>query len=113
MNAPWHVPGQISLLDDPIEAQFIAFHHANPEVYDTLLVLAERWQRAGHLKVGIGMLFEIVRWERGLHLDEYDGEQFRLNNNYRSRYARLLMANNPHLAGFFETRALAGEASWM
>lgn len=110
MNAPWHVPGQISLLDDPIEAQFVAFHHRNPEVYDTLLVLANRWQEAGHDRVGISMLWEIVRWERGLSCE--DGSTFRLNNNYRSRYARLLMANHPHLAGFFETRSLTGEASW-
>lgn len=109
----WAVPGQLALLEDPIEAQFIDFHHAHPEVYVSLVALARRWKNAGHPKVGIGMLFELVRWERGLTLGT-DPAGFKLNNNYRSRYARLIMANERDLAGFFDTRQLHtdGGTSW-
>ncbi len=106
----WAAPGQISLLEDPLEAQFIAFHHAFPGVYVTLVDLAYQWKDSGHTRVGIGMLFEIIRWNEGIR--RTDTEQFRLNNNYRSRYARLIMANCPDLAGFFELRALAVGTSW-
>lgn len=96
---------QLSLLEDPIEVQFLAFHRDHPEVYDALRDLALDLQRKGHQRCGIGMLFEVLRWTwmtQGLH----DEDGFKLNNNYRSRYARLLMANEPRLYGFFHTREL-------
>ena len=108
----WAEAGQISLLEDPLEAQFIAFHHSCPGVYTTLVDLAYSWKDSGHSKVGIGMLFEVIRWNQGIRGADHEG-QFRLNNNLRSRYARLIMANCPDLAGFFEVRSLAADASWI
>jgi hypothetical protein len=96
---------QLSLLEDPIEVQFQAFHHAHPEVYEQLHELALELRNQGHRRCGIGMLFEVLRWT-WMRSGIRDEDGFRLNNNYRSRYARLLMANDPRLAGFFETRAL-------
>jgi len=56
------------------------------------------------------MLWEVLRWNR--FLATADPEAWKLNNNYHSRYARLLMTNNPELAGVFELRELkeSGEA---
>lgn len=95
---------QLGLFDDPIDAAFRAFHHQHPEVYRELAALARQWKAAGHNKVGMAALFEVLRWQRGLATRDVDG--FKLNNNFRSRYARLLMANEPDLNGFFETREL-------
>jgi hypothetical protein len=33
-------------------------------------------------------------------------EEYKLSNDYRSRYARLIMEENEDLRGFFRTRAL-------
>lgn len=96
---------QLTLLDDPIEVQFLAFHHEHPEVYGALRDLARDLRRKGENKAGIGMLFEVLRWNR-IMAGIRDEDGFRLNNNYRSRYARLLMANEPDLVGFFDTRQL-------
>lgn len=96
---------QLALIEDPIEVAFIEFHHQNPQVYDSLITLAERWKTAGHSKVGIKMLFEVLRWEHGLS-GVKDSDGFKLNNNYTSRYARLIMANNPHLSDLFDVRRL-------
>lgn len=96
---------QLTLLADPIDEQFLAFHHAHPEVYEALHDLALQLRRRGESKAGIGMLFEVLRWNR-LMAGVRDEDGFKLNNNYRSRYARLLMANDARLAGFFDTRAL-------
>lgn len=41
---------------------------------------------------------------RSRSLTERFGDEYKLNNDYRAFYARLLMANEPELAGFFETR---------
>lgn len=95
---------QMTLLADPIDVDFAEFHRTHPEVYDELLRLARRWRAAGHTRCSINMLFEIVRYESGL-LSASNGAPA-LNNNLRSRYARLLMWNEPDLAGFFETRQL-------
>jgi hypothetical protein len=53
----------------------------------------------------------VLRWQR--HIDGLpdEHEAFLLNNNYTSRYARLLMELNPELAGIFETRELHASAA--
>lgn len=57
--------------------------------------------------MGIAMLWERMRWELTVETDSVDlGDDFKLNNNYRSRYARLIMNNEPDLAGFFDIRRL-------
>ena len=83
---------------------FKAFHKKNPYVYQKLCSMAKEWQNAGHSKVGIKMLFEVLRWQHGLK--KMDTEEFALNNNYAPHYARLLMAENSELEGLFELRTI-------
>jgi hypothetical protein len=87
-----------------IDRAFAEFHAANPDVYRCLVSLARDLRARGHQRLGIGMLFEVVRWQR--HMTTVDADGFKLNNNYRSRYARLIMADEPDLAGAFELREL-------
>ena len=88
-----------------IQHQFEDFHASNPFVYEALEALAERLVRRGRQKVGIGMLFEVLRWQWAMQTDDPSSD-YKLNNNYRSRYARLLMENHPEWVGLFETREL-------
>lgn len=88
-----------------IQETFEAFHTANPWVYDALVTLARQRRRAGHLRVGIGMLFEVLRWEYDMRVESASAD-WKLDNNLRSRYARLIAANEPDLAGMFELREL-------
>lgn len=83
---------------------FEAFHTANPWVYDALVTLARDLRARGHERVGMKMLFEVLRWNWMLTTSSPDG--FKLNNNMTSRYARLIMDNEPDLAGVFELREL-------
>lgn len=99
--------GQLSFLPDPIDQRFIAFHHANPAVYHRLVGLAREWKAAGHGRCSMGMLFEVLRYDAGLRTKSADG--LKLNNDFRSRYARVISANEPDLRELFETRALASE----
>jgi hypothetical protein len=90
-----------------IEEAFLLFHERNPHVYAELVELARRAARRGVTRLGIGMLFEVLRWRHSLRTG---GDPFKLNNNYRSYYARLIMLRERDLAGIFETRRLhAGE----
>lgn len=93
--------------DEILDAQFAEFNQANPHVYWTLLRLAREARARGRTKVGIKMLYEVCRWE--MTLQTSGDEEYKLNNNFTSRYARLLMQHNPELAGFFEIRAMASE----
>lgn len=86
-----------------IEEAFLRFHAANPHVYRELVALARRAKRRGARKLGVGMMFEVLRWRHTLRTG---GDEFKLNNNYRSYYARLIMLRERDLAGIFETRRL-------
>lgn len=89
-----------------IQQQFEEFHFRHPTVYIGLCRLARRAKAAGRDVMGMGMLFEVLRWEWIISGLPDEAEEFKLNNNYRSRYARLIMEQEPDLGGFFPIRAL-------
>lgn len=91
---------------ETIQARFERFHQHNPVVYTILVRLAREFiaKRTGH-QCGIGMLWEVVRWNCYLTIDDPNSE-FKLCNDYRSRYARLMMAQEPDLQDTFELRTL-------
>jgi hypothetical protein len=89
--------------EDTIEQAFWRFHTENPQVYRELVVLARRARSRGVDRLGIGMLFEVLRWRHTLRTG---GDEFKLNNNYRSYYSRLIMLTEADLTDVFETRRL-------
>ncbi len=89
-----------------LSERFLVFHYKNPKVYDALVRLARRAVARGKDRIGIGMLWEVMRWEMWLDVD-VASEDFKLNNNYRSMYARMIMKTEPDLADVFETRKLS------
>jgi hypothetical protein len=86
-----------------IDEQFRDFHEANPHVFNNLRTLALRLKQQGRTRIGMKMLFEVLRYQYLIHTE---GDAFRLNNNYTSRYTRLLCEKEPSLGGLFETRSL-------
>lgn len=90
-----------------LEQQFQAFHADNPHVYRSLRRLALDLRARGVRKYGIAGLFEVLRWQHAMTTTDPSSD-FKLNNNFRSFYSRILMDNEPSLAGFFETR----EQTW-
>lgn len=87
-----------------IFSDFAIFHTKHPEVYINLVKLARDLKARGHAKGGIGMLWEVLRWQWFMTRDA--DEDFKLNNNYRSHYARFIMDNEADLKGFFDLREL-------
>lgn len=94
---------QVTMFDAGLDAKFADFHAKNPKVYTELVELAMQAHRKGRRKIGIGMLFEVLRWNRFITTTDPD---FKLNNNYRSRYARMIMHDYPELNGLFDLREL-------
>jgi hypothetical protein len=89
-----------------IEQRFLAFHAANPHVLAELLKLARRAKGRGVSRIGIRMLWEVLRWQ--LTVETYDpaGDPYKLNDHFHSRYARLLLEADPSLEGLIELREL-------
>lgn len=90
-----------------IEVQFLAFHAMNPWVYERLIAMTRDLKDRGHTRIGMAMLFEVLRWQAAMSTVHAD--DFKLNNNFRSRYARKIMADHPDLDGIFETRTLTAD----
>ena len=90
-----------------IEDRFLAFHHANPQVYSELVSQARLLKSSGCRCASIALLYERLRW---LHFIATQGEEeFKLNNDFRALYARLIMDQETDLHGIFKTRKRAGE----
>jgi hypothetical protein len=94
------------MTDGTIEQRFLRFHGAHPEVYAEMVRLTRRLVQAGHRRVGVKMIWEVMRWRRMWRGLPDPLEDYKLCNDYHSRYARLIMAQEPDLVGIFRTRRL-------
>lgn len=89
---------------ESIQQRFEAYHAAHPEVYAALVRFThEAKQTSPH--AGIRMIWERMRWFMYIERRQADSE-FKLNDHFTSRYARLIMEQEPDLAGVFELRGL-------
>jgi hypothetical protein len=88
-----------------IYARFLKFHHNNPEVYNNLVRLAREFRMGinSNRKMGIAMLFEVLRWNYYLNV-AFGEEEFKLSNDFRAPYARMIMLREPDLADAFNTK---------
>jgi hypothetical protein len=80
---------------------FWEFHQTNGGVYEAFVRLAREAVGRGRTKIGIQMLFEVVRWE---HFLRTEGDDFKLNNNWAAFYARLIMDQEEDLRDIFNLR---------
>lgn len=110
----WHEVEQLELNMEPyvkpeyvegetIQERFLSFHSKNLWVLAALERLTQDYLDRGHTKVGIGMLTEVLRWQYGR---QTTGDAFKLNNNHRSRYVRMMVARHPEWDDVFEQRVL-------
>jgi hypothetical protein len=100
------------LVDAPasgtIQERFERFHAANGWVYEALKKLVEQYVARGRKRIGIRMLWEVVRWN--YHMATTDpASEWRTNDHYHSRYVRLLIERHPEWADLFELRRLRAE----
>jgi hypothetical protein len=104
IQAPDHSTSRKGKTKLSIQEHFEVFHRDNPYVYELLVSYAWEAKNAGHRRLGIALLFERIRWH--LMIETASLTPFKLNNNLRSRYVRMIEENEPSLKGFFRTRGL-------
>jgi hypothetical protein len=85
--------------------KFGEFHQNNPHVYEAFLDVARRGKEMGKTKWGIAGVIEILRWEWH-HQTQDNHYPYKISNDYKPYYARILMANNADLANFFQCKEL-------
>lgn len=85
-----------------IQERFESFMRLNPWVLPALESLAESWLAKGHARVSTKMLFEVLRFRYGVTV----GDEWKLNNSYTSRFARLLIERHPSWSEAIELRTL-------
>ena len=92
-----------------IRDKFIAFHKANPTVYDLFERFTFEAISAGMTKVGAKFVFERIRWEIAISTTGAGycpslRRDLKLNNNFTAWYARLFIAKHRAYKGLFELR---------
>jgi L-rhamnose mutarotase len=100
---------QTLIVFDKTQTKFEEFHKRNPHVYDMMVSLARKVKDAGKHKYSIWAVANRVRWHYEFERDK--GEQFKLSNDYLSRYSRLIMQREQDLRGFFQTKPLKRETT--
>ena len=88
-----------------LDFEFDQFVEENPHVYERFRMLAVKLMARGHTKWGAKSIWEVLRWELAVNTNAQVGGP-KLNNNFTSRMARKLMAEDEEFAGFFELRKL-------
>ena len=80
---------------------FWAFHQENPQVFELFKRFTEEMRGTGRKRYGVKSIAERIRWH---FATTSRSDEFKMNNNYVSCYARLLILNDPELKDFFQTR---------
>lgn len=85
--------------------KFEEFHRLNPQVLVTLESMTREMVNRGRGKIGIKMLFEVLRWNYYMNTNDPNSD-FKINNNYAPYYARLILERHPEWDGIFELRTI-------
>lgn len=96
--------GLFDKFDRSIQEAFEAFDREHPEVYARFRNLAADLLNKGHARYSADALLHVIRWHYALQGPR--PEDFKINNNFSSRYARKLASEDERFAEFFETRVL-------
>lgn len=86
-----------------LDEQFEEYHRQNPHVLDTLIRMTDQVVAKGHTCIGMSLLVNVLRWESMISTT---GDDYKLNNNFNSRYVRLIEQVRPDLIGVFNKREL-------
>jgi hypothetical protein len=86
-----------------IDSAFKAFHEANPKVWELFKKFAFELIDKKFKHYSADAVCHQVRWHTAVVTSDRD---FKLNNNFTSRYARLFHKEFPRYDGFFITRSL-------
>lgn len=86
-----------------IDERFNEFNANHPHIFNLFCTFALQVKARGK-KIGAKAIAERIRWEIYFELPKL--EEYKINNNYISRYARLAVKKYPELITVFNFRSL-------
>lgn len=86
-----------------IQERFERFHGENPQVYRAIHWSVMDLELQGHKHYSIDAILHVIRYDRNITTT---GRNFKINNDFTSRYARKFMDEFPAYRGFFQLREL-------
>lgn len=82
--------------------EFLKFHKENPAVWALYKKFAYEAHQAGHIRLSSEIILNRVRWETTIATND---KQFKINNNHKPFYARMLMHKEQfYFENFFAMR---------
>jgi hypothetical protein len=91
-------------LSPDVVEQFVEYHAKNPEIFEKFKEFAWIIKDSGKQHYGAKALLERIGW----HMEFEKKSEFKINNNFASAYARLLISEDKSFDGFFELRKTPG-----
>lgn len=91
---------------DCVLSRFAKFHRDNPVIYQTFRLYAREMKASGRKKYSSEIIINRMRWEIDLRSE---GEPFKINNDFKPLYARLLAWHEPEFEKFFEFRRVTSK----
>lgn len=96
-------------MTDSIVDKFVDYHKGNPQVYEMFKKFTQQVLDKGRDRISAKFIFERMRWESLIVAD--DPEEFKINNNYTSFYARMFEHEFPEHEGLFAKRKAAVDSA--
>ena len=85
-----------------LDDAFLEYHEQNPGVYQAFKEVAFKIKSTGRKHFGAKCIMEYIRFQTMIS----GQDEFKINNNYTSRYVRLLEEKYPQFDGFFSKRSI-------
>ena len=92
-----------------IAERFTAWIEAHPQVFELFKQYATEAMAAGQRRYSADALVQRIRWHLTVETVPTDGTEFKINDHYSSRLARMLVEAEPKFEGFFELRQLRAQ----
>ncbi len=90
-----------------IDERFKTFIEANPHVFRLFQRFAHHLRAKGHNRYSADAILHRIRWHMNVDVKPTGStDEFKINDHYSSRLARLLIERDPTYEGFFELREL-------
>lgn len=87
-----------------IDEKFKEFHEKNPKVYQLFKMQVQKALQRGKKKMSSKTILGFIRWE--IYLQTHSNDEFKINDAYTSRYARLFIEDHPQYENIFNLRKL-------
>ena len=98
--------GVLEYRKNALDVKFEEYHRDNPRVWELFVAFTFQLIEAGRRHYSADAVMHRIRWHAAM---ETTGDEFKINNNHVSRYARMFHKTYPEHVGFFRTRVLRGE----